>query len=324
MKSIVAVLALLLALSVAACGGGSDDDDGGEGGSDAHAEVERIAEDLEPPLDKLGDALDAAVPQSRQTMLDVRAAAEEAAEPLDDAEVALNDVAASGERDEELVAQAEEAIGRLSNLDDALLDEEPDLDRIEDASEAAKQAVADLEAISLPTVDASGFVALLRAEEPQGGDVPPPDQRPAGQSGEIRYRTHDTDAFRVKLPVGGGWSTPLDTEPNPGKLFRSETRNDDLRFLIVDYTPFEQARFRGKYLSRDSTGRTATGASATRYVFRGGDIEGCRANRCVDYVLNTGNGVDGFAVLAGGPDFEAADAVAQRVVNTVTPLGRGG
>jgi hypothetical protein len=131
---------------------------------------------------------------------------------------------------------------------------------------------------------------------------------------------YDGPAFQAKLPTGGGWAAPAQSEPTPGRLFRTSVRGPGGLFAIIDYTPLEAATFGGRYESRTQVGHTAFG-SATRYVFQGGRLPECQRSRCVDYIINDPSGGGGFGVLAGGGDFATASAIAQAIAESVTPVG---
>lgn len=82
----------------------------------------------------------------------------------------------------------------------------------------------------------------------------------------------------------------------------------------MNYTPSERPVYEGRYQSQ-ATVEHPTFGTATEYVFSGGRFEGCTA-KCIDYLIDDGSG-GGFAVLAGGEDFELAKRVAQRTMQTL-------
>ena len=139
---------------------------------------------------------------------------------------------------------------------------------------------------------------------------------PAGDG--VSYFSYTGPAFQAQLPEGDGWGAPSQSEPTPGKLFRTSVREPGGQFVIVDYTPFEPASYTGPYSSRERVGQTAFG-SAIRYVFQGGSLPECQRSPCIDYIINDPGRSRGFAVLAGGPDTEAAAVLAQTVAESVQP-----
>jgi serine/threonine protein kinase len=138
------------------------------------------------------------------------------------------------------------------------------------------------------------------------------------QSGAPSYFTYYGPAFQAQLPEGRGWGAPAQSEPTPGELYRTSVRGPDGQFVIIDYTPYETAKFGGDYFEKTRVGQTAFG-SATRYVFQGGTLPECQRYACVDYLINDPATGSGFGVLAGGPDFDAASSVAQTVAESVVP-----
>lgn len=144
---------------------------------------------------------------------------------------------------------------------------------------------------------------------------------PTGSTGSgstPSYFNYHGPAFQAKLPSGTGWGSPAQSEPTAGELFRTSVRGPDGMFVIVDYTPYETAKFGGNAISTETVGQTAFG-SATKYIFQGGRLPECQRNKCVDYIINDASTGAGFAVLSGGPNFAQAQSIAQTVAESVTP-----
>jgi hypothetical protein len=78
--------------------------------------------------------------------------------------------------------------------------------------------------------------------------------------------------------------------------------------------------FVNSYISREQVGQPAFG-SATRYVYQGGSLPECQQSKCVDYIVPDPNSDGGYAVLAGGPDIDVAQAVAARTVDSLVSYG---
>ena len=129
-------------------------------------------------------------------------------------------------------------------------------------------------------------------------------------------------ALGLRLPGANphrlGWSSASDSQPTPGKLFRTSVRGPNGQFLIIDYTPDEKPAFGGRFISKRQVGQTAFG-SATQYIFQGGTLPECQRARCIDYLVADPASSGGFGVLAGGPNFAAAQTIAQTTVESLTP-----
>ena len=198
--------------------------------------------------------------------------------------------------------------------------------QLEIAGERARQALQD-SATTLPTIDVSGLVAAVRrnaqAKAQNGVSAPVGGGSASGGSPpqSVAYTDYSGPAFNAKLPSGGGWLAPAQSQPTPGRLFRTNVRGPNGLFAIIDYTPFEAASFgSNSYQSRTEVGQTAFG-SATKYVFQGGRLPECQRSTCVDYIVNDRSTGAGFGILAGGGDFATAAAVAQTIAESVTPSG---
>jgi hypothetical protein len=285
-----------------------------------------VADAVASPLDRLSSAVDAARPSDRESLISLRATAGRTSDALTTARRDLRELESSADGGDRAKARD---FG--STLDDyqALADE---LSRsrlsatsLAVAAERARQAGRD-SAFAVPVIDAGSLVAALRRSGKKGALTVGGTSAPVGggstsaSGGSIAYRSYSGPAFQARIPTGGGWAEPSQSEPNPGKLFRTNVRGPHGLFVIIDFTPFETAKFGGGYDSRTEVGQTAFG-SATRYVFRGGRIPECQRTTCIDYIINSGgtSGGSGFAVLAGGGD--AAAGIAQTVAESVTPSG---
>lgn len=259
-------------------------------------------------------------------MVALRASASRARDVVRDArqDLAAVDDAAS-EDDRSRVRKLASALTELESLAGALAAPRISPSRLELAGERVRQALADTTA-ALPTIDVTPLVTALRrggGHAPTQAGVSKPVGPPGGSSDtpqSVSYQDYSGPAFQAKLPTGGGWAAPAQSEPTPGRLYRTSVRGPNGLFAIIDYTPLEAAQFGGRYESRTQVGHTAFG-SATRYVFQGGRLPECQRARCVDYIINDPSGGGGFGVLAGGGDFATASAVAQTVAESVTPVG---
>lgn len=317
-----ALLAIGAALAIAGAGCGSSEPDTNE-------KVTDVADSVSRPLDRFSSAIESARPSDRRSIVELRAAAARTSDALTGARRDLRDLEDSADGGDRPKVRDFE-----STLDDyqALADE---LDRvplsptsIEAAAERARQASRDSR-VALPVSDASALVAGLRRKKPlTAGGLSAPVGGGGGSNSSgatFSYRTYTGPAFQARLPTGPGWAEPSQSEPNPGKLFRTNVRGPNGLFVIIDFTPFETAKFGSGYDSKTDVGQTAFG-SATRYVFRGGRIPECQSTTCTDYIINGGgtSGGSGFAVLAGGGGSGAAGQIAQTVAESVTPIGQYG
>jgi serine/threonine protein kinase len=137
----------------------------------------------------------------------------------------------------------------------------------------------------------------------------------------VSYMNYSGPGYNAQVPTGADWAAPAQSEPSPGRLYRTSVRGPNGLFAIIDYTPNEKAQFGNyPYQSRTEVGQTAIG-SATRYVFTGGKLPECQRSTCVDYIMNDPASGHGFGVLAGGGDFAAASSIARTMAESLTPSG---
>ena len=299
---------------------------GGEPAPSVAEQLDQVADAVTPPLVRLSSATRAARPSDRESMVTLRATAGRAGDVLAMARRDLRDVEASSEGGERAdVRDLGSALDEYLTLSDELGASRLSVPAIEVAAERARQAGRDA-GVSLPSIDASELVAAVRRQRRQRQTAGRPsepvgDGNPPGSS--IAYRSYTGPAFQAQVPTGPGWAEPSQSQPTPGRLFRTNVRGPEGLFVIIDFTPFEPAGFGGRYESRTEVGQTAFG-SATRYVFTGGRLPECQRSTCVDYIINGGGteGGSGFAVLAGGDDAATTGQIAQMVAESVTPIGQ--
>jgi cytochrome c556 len=298
-------------------------------GDDVDQRAVGIAASLERPVEQLDDAVRGASPSDAASMVALRAAADRAAEDLADAE---DDIGALGTE-----AQAEPAIQELEDgieatraLAEALASPRATAGEIEGLSADTEATLDDLAKVDLPEVNTDGLVVALRREQrrraqrlrsrQQTGPTEPSQPTPpaAPTVAEPSYRQHAALGYQTQIPTGPDWAQPADSQPTPGRLFRTSVRGPAGMFLIIDYTPQEPAAFGGNFESRRDVGQTAFG-SATEYIFQGGSLPECQRARCVDYIINDPASDSGFAVLAGGTDFALAQKIAKTVMESLVP-----
>ncbi len=330
--------ACVVVLVGSGCGG-----DGGDG--DAVRDAETGAADairvVEPDLDRLATSVQQADPEVKSTLVEVQAAASRASESLSDARREIRDL----ESDEDDAAARRVLRDRVSSvrdlqeLADVLAQPTLSSPRIEAAFARAKLAIEDLGSdLDVRAIPADVLAASLRKvrdadqrsreqaaarkrarerDSSQTGQPSAPVGSGGSSSASFGYTQYTGPAFQARVPTGPGWGTPSPSEPTPGELFRTNIRGPDGLFVIIDFTPFETAKFGGSYSSRTVVGQTAFG-TAVRYEFQGGRIPECQRARCIDYIINDPATGRGFAVLAGGG--AAAAEIARTVAESVVPL----
>ena len=159
--------------------------------------------------------------------------------------------------------------------------------------------------------------------KPQNGVSKPvgPTSSPSPPPPSVSYTNYSGPGYNAQVPTGTDWASPAQSEPVPGRLYRTSVRGPNGLFAIIDYTPSDKAEFGTyKYESRSDVGQTALG-SATRYVFTGGKLPECERSTCIDYIMNDPASGHGFGVLAGGGDFATASSIARTIADSLTPSG---
>lgn len=319
-------------LVVAGCGGSDD--------ADVRDRAESALRSLEPDLERLSEAVEAVDAGDRATLVEVQASGQRASESLGDARRRLRDLEQAQDVGPETLARLSDqidAVRDVQELADALGQPTLSSPRIEAASSRARPALEDLrDVIDAPILDAELFAQDLRdtrnrdaqrraerqSEREADQDRTGQPSAPVGETGAgdqpTSYIQYTGPAFQARLPTGPGWGAPSSSEPTPGRLFRTNTRGPRGLFVIIDYTPFEEATFGGSFRSRTVVGQTAFG-QAVRYEFRGGTLPECQQSTCYDYIINDPATGQGFAVLAGGGP--GAAEIARTVAESVTPTG---
>ena len=328
MRWAVGVLAVLLAGALAALvvvfltSGGGDDVD---------RQAVDIAASLERPLERLDDAAQEALPRDEASMVALGAAADRAVEDLDDAEDAIQALEPEAQRDPTM-QELEDGIDASRELAEALAGPSLSAGEIQGLADDAQATLEDVAAVDLPEVRTDELVSALRRQQRERAQrrrnehttSPAPSTQPSQPSppptaaDRPSYRQHAAFGYQTQIPIGPGWGEPADSQPTPGRLFRTSVRGPAGMFVIIDYTPLEPAVFGGSFESRRDVGQTAFG-SATEYVFQGGRLPECQRAPCVDYIINDPASESGFAVLAGGSDFAVAQEIAGTVMESLVP-----
>lgn len=155
--------------------------------------------------------------------------------------------------------------------------------------------------------------------DPAPPTTPPESAAPSRDSTTVGFRSYtpSTSGYTTEIPSGGGWGEPIETQPTPGRLYRTKINGPDGAILIIDYTPTEPASFGGAADTQQVVSQPAFG-TATEYIFSGGRIHECAASMCVDYIVNDTERGGGYGVLGGGgSDFETAKDVANHAMRTL-------
>lgn len=328
---------LVTCVVLAGCGGSEEN-----AGDEVRSKAKTALRTVEPDLERLARAVTAAEADDKSSLVEVQAAAQRASEALGDARRELRDLTETDDIDEtarrELTRQAG-SVRDLQELADVLAQPKLSSPRIDAALAVARIAAEDLTVIDVPAINANLLAEDLRKvraasqrrrnenaaarkraaqnNAQTGQPSAPVGSSGGGSSGSFSYTTYNGPAFQARIPTGAGWGSPSSSQPTPGQLFRTNVRGPNGLFVIIDFTPYETAKFGGSYSSRTVVGQTAFG-SAVRYEFQGGSIPECQRSRCVDYIINDPATGQGFAVLAGGGTGSAdiARTVAESVVPT--------
>lgn len=323
MKRAICLSWVGVTLVLAGCGGGSDRPSEAE-------QLRAVAHTLDQPMDRLHEAVADARTSDRSSMITLRAAADRGEAALRSAQQDLQLIATPAQVGVRSPArQMSDALQDLRALTDALSPRWISITDLELAAERAGQTTQD-SSMTLPRIDADRLIASLRRSRrsnaparTRGGlsmAVGSDNATEGATAVAASYEDYTGPAFQAKLPTGSGWAAPAQSQPTPGRLFRTSVRGPGGMFVIIDYTPYEAATFGGTYRSRTQVGHTAFG-SAIKYVFQGGRLPECQRSTCVDYIINDPAGSGGFGVLAGGSSPTAAGQIARTVAESVVPLG---
>jgi hypothetical protein len=145
-----------------------------------------------------------------------------------------------------------------------------------------------------------GAPAVERAAPPvEAATVATAPVQPRKTPVSYRSYTPSTGGYTASIPTGSGWSEPLESEPTPGRLFRTTVDGPGGTIVLIDYTPAEPAMF-GHDAQSTTPVEHPLFDSATEYVFTGGIVDECEGSHCVDYILNSSAIEAGYAVLVGG------------------------
>jgi hypothetical protein len=312
MKWSVATTAVLVAvLGVTSCGGEAFDD-----------RLDRVSSMAERPLQRLQESIDQASPRDSSSLVILRETANRTAVQLAEAQDSLQDLEPDGSSERRAIAELGDAIDASHRLSQTLSRRPLLADEIKGLGVQASTAIGDLQQTHLPRVDVSSLAAALdhrqrgRRATGQGGSSTT-STPPSSPVARPDFVGHSAFGYQAQIPSGAGWSSPSDSQPTPGRLFRTSVRGPSGMFVIIDYTPSEAATFGGRYDSKQDVGQTAFG-TASKYVFQGGRLPECERARCVDYIINDRASTQGFGVLAGGPDFGLVSDIASTVAESLT------
>jgi hypothetical protein len=294
------------------------------GGDDQSHEIDRLKSQAADAIQRVQDSAAAARASSSSSMVDLEATAGRGADQLRAVQVEIDDLHDSSSGAD--ASHLNELAGDVRDWEAfarALADPKPSIREVELTAARAEQASETTPEFARPDVNA--LISSLRRTRTRSAKASNGISEPVGSDSEstasaLSFFNYTGPAFQARLPTGGGWASPAQSEPTPGRLFRTSVRGPNQLFVIIDYTPSETAKFGGRYQSRTTVGQTAFG-SATKYVFQGGRLPECQRSRCVDYIINDNSTGEGFGVLAGGNSFAAASQLAETVAESVTPIG---
>jgi hypothetical protein len=150
--------------------------------------------------------------------------------------------------------------------------------------------------------------------EATGGSDPASSPPPS----RVNYReyTPSFSGYTASIPTGPGWSSPVESEPTPGRRYRATINGPGGLFALIDYTPREPAAFGSDYETRQEVAHPAFG-TAIRYVSGESAEPLCQGTTCVDYIVNDEEREAGYAVLAGGGELSRAERVARRITDSL-------
>lgn len=174
------------------------------------------------------------------------------------------------------------------------------------------------------TTESGGFFpeeSSAPPSEPSAPEPSAPEPSASAASALPDFEPHSSSqgGWSAEIPAGDGWSSPSPESLSGGAILRTTLRGPNGTILIVDATPSEAPVFKRSAISRSAVSHPAF-AGAEEVVFTGDSpIAECNSGECVDYLLPDGSG--GYAVLAGGDDFDYAREVAMHVMETLRPGG---
>jgi serine/threonine protein kinase len=179
----------------------------------------------------------------------------------------------------------------------------------DDEPETAKSA-------PVSTASESGPVST----EPETGETAASSSKP-GEVEEVEYELYvpsDQEYYyQAQIPSGQGWSNPTESFPTGGALLRTTVAGPAGATLVIDRTPNEVPQLGGSYESTETVPHPHFG-TATEYIISASEsFPECNGRRCVDYLIEDGQG-GGWGVLASGPDFGQARDVAQEVMQSIS------
>jgi CHAT domain len=157
------------------------------------------------------------------------------------------------------------------------------------------------------------------SDDARGDEAAPTEPAtPAAPSPRVTYRdyTPTISGYTASIPTGAGWSSPVESEPTPGRRYRATINGPGRLFALIDYTPHEPAAYNGDHEIREEVEHPLFG-SAIRYVSREFAEPLCQGTTCVDYIMNDNDRGAGYAVLAGGGDPSRADRLAWRIAESL-------
>lgn len=282
-------------------------------GSQFRKSASVIAESAQPSLDALAAAVRTTNPAQKSSLDVLRAGADRALSDLGGALVDLRalDIAKPDQSEANALEAALEANVALAQ---SLAARRLRVADIEPLAVAAAQANAALKVTALPSIQVDDLIADLKRARAKNV----PTDGNTGDEEPVVLRTHVGKGFEALLPTGGGWGEPVESEPEPGVIYRTTVRGPNGALVLVDYTPDEPAVFGRDFTSRTKVDQPVFG-TATEYLFSGSKVPECNTSPCVDYIINDKTTGQGFAVLGGGGDTSVTIPMAKKIMESLVP-----
>lgn len=273
----------------------------GDSATSSHGDV---IDEAAQAVHELGESVDEAESGDDESLIDLRATAEETEIRLSNVLKQLSSVEVDTQSPAE-TARLEATIRAFRDLAKSLARADLSPRRIEVAAAKAKRLAERFGEPVFEPVDVRDLVLALR-----GGD--------ALAKSDWTYEPLAGDGFTTRVPTGDGWGEPSRSEPTPGELLRTRIDGPDDMMLLIDYTPLEPARFGQAFRSKSQTTHESFGTIES-YLFSGGALPECAQANCVDYIMNSSSGGPGYAVLAAAETKAMARSLARKVALALRP-----
>ena len=177
------------------------------------------------------------------------------------------------------------------------------------------------EIVVLAVAFAAGLGALLIGNG-EGTEAHSPVDERGGRAARNYSASKREYRYAVELPAGPRWSEPTERFRGPYDLLRTTIRRESGAVLVIDRTPFKQPMLGGEIDSSRKLPHPRYGRMTANRFHDSTIIPACIGARCVDVLVDDGEG-GGWGVLAGGIGAQRAQALAARTARTLRLPGRG-